>query len=213
MSSRHTHPGPAMALAAACALLAGCAAPVVTRFHTLMPAPTALTADAPLPSAGPVAEIWEVLPVSVPVQVDQPPWVVRLPDDSLAVLEHERWIAPLADELRAALAEQLRQTLPPAAMGVAAAAPRWRVAVDVLRFESLPGRLARLDAQWLLRSSQGSTALRCQASLSQAAPGGYTALAAAHRAAVAQLGLTIAAALVALERGDSPTCLRSQPAN
>lgn len=186
------------------AALFGCASPVATHFHTLMPAPTA---DSPV-GAAPVVPTWELLPVTVPTQVDQPPWVVRLPDDTLAVLEQERWISPLADEVRAALAQHLRQTLPPEVTGSTTAMPRWRVAVEVLRFESLPGRLARLDAQWLLRAIEGSSApgLRCQASFSQPAPGGYAALAAAHRAALVQLGDAISAGLVALDKGGAPVC-------
>ena len=191
-------------LAVAFVLLAGCASPVPTHFHTLMPAPTADFAAA----AAPVVATWELLPVTVPTQVDQPPWVVRLPDDTLAVLEQERWISPLADEVRAALAQHLRQTVPPAAIGATATAPRWRVAVEVQRFESLPGRLARLDAQWALRAIEGGAgpAVRCQASFSQPAPGGYAALAAAHRAALAQLGDAISAGLVRLDRGSAAVC-------
>ena len=190
------------------AALFGCASPAVTHFYTLMPAPTADSAA----GAALVVPTWELLPVTVPTQVDQPPWVVRLSDDTLAVLEQERWISPLADEVRAALAQQLRQTVPPSATPAvrpsANAAPRWRVAVEVLRFESLPGRLARLDVQWLLRAIEGSSApeLRCQASFSQPAPGGYVALAAAHRAALMQLGDAISAGLVALDKGAAPGC-------
>lgn len=191
-------------LAVAVVLLAGCASPVTTHFHTLMPAPTADVGTA----AAPVVVTWELLPVTVPTQVDQPPWVVRLPDDTLAVLEQERWISPLADEVRAALAQHLRQTVPPVVGPSATAAPRWRVAVEVLRFESLPGRLARMDAQWLLRVVEGGSApgLRCQASFSQPAPGGYSALAAAHRAVLTQLGRAISAGLVALDKGSAAVC-------
>ena len=49
----------------------------------------------------------DVLPVSVPPQVDQPQWLVRAPDDSLQMLEQERWAAPLRDEIRSAVAERL----------------------------------------------------------------------------------------------------------
>ena len=186
------------------AALFGCASPVATHFYTLMPVPTADS----VVGAAPVAPTWELLPVTVPTQVDQPPWVVRLPDDTLAVLEQERWISPLADEVRAALSEHLRQTVPPAVIASTTAATRWRVAVEVLRFESLPGRLARMDAQWMLRAIEGSSApaLHCQASFSQPAPGGYAALAVAHRAALVQLGDAISAGLVALGKGASPGC-------
>ena len=56
------------------AALFGCASPVATHFYTLMPVPTADS----VVGAVPVAPTWELLPVTVPTQVDQPPWVVRL---------------------------------------------------------------------------------------------------------------------------------------
>ena len=48
------------------------------RFHTLLPAEHAASAA---PSAPPL--YIDVLPVSVPAQVDHAQWVVRQPDDSL----------------------------------------------------------------------------------------------------------------------------------
>src|SRR5436309_2906138 len=76
------------------ALLAGCASVQAPRYHTLMPSPAATVR--PLAPAGSMA--WEVLPVAVPAGVDQPQWVVTTVDGSLAVLEQERWIAPLGEE-------------------------------------------------------------------------------------------------------------------
>jgi AcrR family transcriptional regulator len=96
------------------ALLAGCGSAQPPRYHTLMPAP-ASTARTPAP-AGSLA--WEVLPVAVPAGVDQPQWVVRTVDGSLAVLEQERWIAPLGEEIRAAVADRLTQDIgTPAVVG------------------------------------------------------------------------------------------------
>lgn len=178
-------------------LLAGCAATPPTHFHSLLAAPRAGTA-----AAAPAATAWELLPVTVPVQVDQPTWVVRLPDESMAVLENERWIAPLADEIRAALAEQLRE----GAAGLRAE-PRWRIGVEIQRFESLPGRLARIDAEWTVAApGGGAPRLRCRAVFEQPAVPGYAALAAAHRAGVARLGGAIAAGLRSLEGGSAGAC-------
>ena len=76
----------------------------------------------------------------VPAQVDQPQFVVRRADDTLAVLEQERWIAPVQDEIRAALIEHLSVRLGPPGAAPRAGARDWRVAIDVQRFDSAPGR-------------------------------------------------------------------------
>ena len=176
-------------------VLGGCAAPI-THFHSLL-APPAATVP-----ASPVVSRWDLLPVTVPAQVDQPQWVVRMPDQTLAVLENERWAAPLPDEIRAALAERLR--LAPSA---AVQARSWRIAVDVQRFDSVPGRFARLQVEWSLRETDGGTIrMRCRQGFEQAAGNSYPALAAAHRALVQQLGDVLAGALRRLDAGGSPGC-------
>lgn len=189
---------PMFAMLAAVLLLAGCAVgsgPPV-RYHTLLAPPAGVApAQAPQP--------WQLLPVAVPAQVDRPQWVVRTGDDSLAVLEQERWIAPLADEIAAALTDTLGRRLGPPSL----AATAWRIRVDVQRFESMPGRLARIDVVWALQGP-GATgvALSCGRAIEQSAAGGYPALAAAHRAALAQLGQEIAAAVAALASGRTGGC-------
>src|SRR5664279_1935015 len=88
------------------ALLAACGSAPVTHWHSLMPeAVPAAGAIAPAPAKEPI--VVELEAVRLPTQVDQPQWLVRLPDGSLAVLEQERWASSLRDELRDALLETL----------------------------------------------------------------------------------------------------------
>ena len=186
-------------LLSACALVAflsACASAPPTHFHSLLPAPAAAG------PAAPVSSRWEILPVTVPVQVDQAQWLIRMPDDTMALLENERWAAPLADEIRAALSERLRWTAP-----VIRQAAGWRIGVEVQRFESAPGRYARLQAEWTLRAGDGGAVrLRCRQDFEQAAGASYPALAAAHRAALARLGDALAASLLALDAGAAAGC-------
>ena len=178
-------------------VLVACGSAPTTHFHSLMPAPGTGAARA-------AAKGWELLPVSVPVQVDQPQWVIRQPDDTLAVLENERWAAPLGDEIRAALAERLRERLP--ALRHAAG---WRITIDVQRFDSLPGQRAHLEAEWSLRAADATgAALRCRSVSDEPATAGYAALAAAHRVALQRLGDTLADALNALDQGRPAACGR-----
>ncbi len=191
---------------AVCLALGACATPQAPRYHTLLPA----EAPVPLAGAGVVTGTGPAIflePVRVPVQVDQPQWLVRMGDDSLALLEQERWASPLRDEFRLALREILARRF--GAVETRSAAPGlplWRVRVDVTRFESIPGE-ARLEATWSLtpRSAE-APALRCSATLHESAGPGMPALAAAHRRAVALLGEAIGKGLLALQQGTPTHC-------
>ena len=201
---------PFLAAAAAVAVLAsGCAEAPVTRFHTLLPAAgggTVATGAAPVSNG--VA--WTLAPVLVPAQVDRPQWVVRGVGETIAVLENERWVAPLADELRAAVAERLTARLggpggvsPSTSPG----GPARQVRIAVQRLDGAPGRYARLDATWTLVSADAAVpALACRSMLEQPVAAGYAALADGHRGNVARLADAIAAALLATANGGSATC-------
>jgi uncharacterized lipoprotein YmbA len=196
--------------AVAALALGGCAGnQAPDRFHTLLPAERAPAAAATA-APGAAALYVDVLPVRVPAQVDHAQWVLRQPDDSLLLLEHERWAAPLPDELRSALVEALGARWGATDVrSVAAPAPAvWRLRVDVQRFESLPGREARLEAAWSLSSTQrGGAALVCRGAFREAANGpGVPALAAAHRRAVVQLADAIGRDLRALQAGEVAGC-------
>ena len=72
-------------IVALAAQLASCGSSPVVRFHTLLPAEPPAPRALPAGSAG-TALVVSLSPISVPTQVDQPQWLVRLPDDTLALL-------------------------------------------------------------------------------------------------------------------------------
>ncbi len=200
-TSRAARSGSALAaLLAALLEIAACSSPAPLRFHSLMPAAPGVRA-----APGVAAVAWQLMPVGIPAQVDQPQFVVRRADDTFAVLEQERWIAPLNEEFRAALSEHLTATL--GAPGAAPAAGRkgWRVAVEVQRFDSMPGRTS-LVAQWALLTGADTPALRCRSVHEQAVGSGVPALAGGHRRAVERLGAEVALALTALDAGRAGGC-------
>ena len=177
------------ALLAAVALLCGCAQPAPTRFHTLLPDWQAGAAATRAAAPG-----WSFGDLRVPVQVDRPQLVLLTGDGTLAVVERERWLAPLGDELRAALEQDLQRALGPADAGPPA--ERWEIDVEVRRFESVLGAEARLEAQWTLaRDGAAGEGPVCRLRVAEPAPGDVPALAAAHRAALARLADAIAASL------------------
>ena len=196
-----------VAMMLACALLAACTTTSPPeRFHTLLPATTEASAS----NAGANPIYVELLPVRIPPQVDHPQWVVRASDDSLRMLEQERWAAPLRDELRSALGERLasRWGAMPVLSLPQPVNPVWRIRVDVLRFESVPAREVRIDSSWSLSSARrGDAALACHSTLREnVAQGGVPALAAAHRRAVLRLADEIGQQLAQLRNGQVPAC-------
>ena len=199
-----------LATASAVALAVGCADAPVTHFHTLLPAAVEAVGlpSATLPAGGGAA--WTLATVAVPAQVDRPQWVVRGAGETLAVLENERWIAPLADELRAAVAERLTARLGSIG-GLPPTAGRsgWQVRIAVQRLDAAPGRYARLDAGWTLGTADAAAAaVACRSVFEQPVAGGYAALADGHRGNVARLADAIAAALLAADRGEARACPR-----
>ena len=202
---------PALSWPAACAallVLAGCASSPAERFHTLMPAEIAPRSGAP---RAPITIVLE--PIRLPASVDQPQWLVRLADDSVALLEQERWASPLRDEFRQALLEVLvvrhaavdARTLP-------AGRPPLRVGIDLRRFESVPGREARIEGSWTIVAPGGAPApVHCETVLREAAAGGPPAVAAAHRRALGRLAEAIGVALEAIADGQRAGCPTGDP--
>jgi uncharacterized lipoprotein YmbA len=208
MTSR-SRPLTAVSLAALLALCACSTASPPVHLHTLMPAEP--TPRDPAARAAPLFVSLES--IRLPAQVDQPQWLVRLPDESLASLEQERWASPLRDELRQALLEQLaaRFGVVEGRSTAAQGAQPLRVALDLRRFDSVPGREARIEGSWTVAPSGAPPALRCTVLLREPAAGGMPELAAAHRRAVVRLADAIGASLVA-SPGRAATCPAADPA-
>ena len=210
--SRHVRHAAVLAVALGLAAgLCGCGSQIgmPDRFHSLLPPPDNVAAAT---RAAPGLRV-EVLAVTVPVQVDMPQIVLRLPDDSMRAIEHERWIAPLADEIRAAIALRIDAALTAAPAAAAASAPAtavatplFRVALEVQRFDSTLGDAASLRALWTLQQQGVGTALRCQVNDREAIASGPAALVAGHRVMLERLGDAIGRAVRAAAAGTVPAC-------
>lgn len=191
--------------AAAVVVLTACSSTKLPeRFHTLLPSERAT----PVVAMSPIYV--DVLPVTVPEQVDHTQWVVRQPDDSLLMLEQDRWASPLQDEIRRALAERLNAQW--GAIDVRAVAlPQptiWRIRVDVQRFESIPSREARIESTWSVSSTpRGAMTLVCRSVTREDVIGNsISSLAAAHGKAVMRLADEIGLRLKAMQAGSSVSC-------
>lgn len=198
---RHGHLLAALLLVA---LVGGCASTPETRFYTLLgPAPA--TAE-PVPAA---AFAIEVLPVSVPEQVDVPQLVLRRSDGELSLVESRQWVAPLGRELRAAFADRLTRVLGARDVYRLAVVPGvqvWRVKVDVARFDSELGRYVLLDAGWSIGDDGNGARLTCATQVREAVGSSYEALVAGHQRALAGVADHIAGAIRQLAAGGAAAC-------
>ncbi|QAU24254.1 membrane integrity-associated transporter subunit PqiC [Dyella sp. M7H15-1] len=187
------------------AVLSACASAPV-HYYTLVPAPDNTQADAVVP---PASFQFELLPVGIPAQVDVPQLVVRQGGQAVALLDGERWIGPLADEVRGALSIDLSHRLDARDIGSGlpvGGKPVLRIKVELHRFESSPGNYALIDATWSIRLLKGNAVLTCSSRISETPGQGYDGLVAAHQQALSDLAGQIAAVAPAWAAGGSAVC-------
>lgn len=173
------------------------------RLHSLVGSDSAFAAAAAAPglTGDPLRLV--IAPIRVPAAIDRPQWLVRRADDSLQLLEEDRWASPFADELKAALRARLASrwqvvdgTLPTAGTD-AAPAPAWRLVLEVLRLDARPTVDVQLEARWSLvpPQSRGGDAT-CSLRLVEPVDGqGTLPIAAAYRRASVRLADQIGAQL------------------
>ena len=194
-------------VAALAAALAACAS-APTHFYTLQQGTTQGVGAGPAASA---PFLIDVLPVTVPPQVDQAEFLVRQSDQRVAVLDNERWAAPLAAELRGAIAADLVASLGTRdvhGLPRLPAVPVYRIVIEVRIFDSWPGREARIQADWSVRGSSEAALATCTSTAAEDVGAGYDALVQGHQRALARIAADIAATVRAMGAGGAATCPR-----
>ncbi|WP_449553321.1 PqiC family protein [Lelliottia amnigena] len=146
-------------------VLAGCTSPQV-RYHTLVnSAPVSHIVASP-------DFVIELLPVGVPAQLDTQQVVVRQSDSRMVVLDNDRWLSLLGDELQTALSLDMTQqlnTVDVAGLARDNRKPVVRMLMQIRRFDSWPGHAVSLDADWSLSVQQDGKTRRlvCKSHLTQ----------------------------------------------
>jgi len=192
-----------MCLAVFVAAAAGCAAPV-SQYYTLATNDVP-DAGAAVPAPPPAAKrgfAISVQPVALPEQVDRPQLVISGGADNtqVQILNSSLWAAPLADEMRNALAGDLARQLGVLDLDARVAPktlPVWKISLTVQRFGSLYGHSAILDATWRLTplNQKEKAVAICRAEVRIPVGAGIAALVEGHRAALHQIAILIAAQL------------------
>jgi len=194
-------------LALACTLGLTACGSTPTHYYTLI---------APASPAQPVAARaqfqFEMQPVLMAVQVDQPPLVIRQGDGSLAILENERWGAPLGDEFHDALTGELERRFGSrdlAGLPKQGDQPVLSIRTDVRRFESVLDQYALIDVVWNLSLRGNGTprqTLTCSSVIRQPAGIGMENLVLAHQKAVSGLADIVARTANEWTRQNSTHC-------
>jgi len=191
--------GSVTAIAAAALALAGCASTPPSSFYALTATATS-SSSTTVPGYG-----VSIGPVTVPETVDRPQLALQVSANQVALDEFHRWAEPLASGIAQAVAENLRRLLGTsriaATPGVVGGSPKYRVALNVVRFESSLGNSAELDILWTIENASGNALRTGRSAIVQPAGAGYDALVAAHSQALARVSEDIAAAIRSINGG------------
>ncbi|WP_404992677.1 membrane integrity-associated transporter subunit PqiC [Cupriavidus pauculus] len=203
-----------MALAAA--WLGGCASPE-PRYYTLASgagAQAAMAGASTGPSrATPAAAqpVWiEVAPVRVPERLNRAQFVVSDGDaGQIRLLDLSRWSAPLPDELRDALSQQLQTQLGAVdtyQQGLSDVEPVFRVTTEVVRLDASMGQRATATIVWAVRRLPDGKVLSGRTESDLPAPGEADGLVNAYRQIVAATAAEIAGGVQSLrvQSGNAP---------
>lgn len=176
-------------------ILTGCAAPPPpVIYHSLLGADTG--AAAAVRANGPALVVG---PVSVPDLLHN----TRLAtgsDGRYQLAENHRWAGAVDREIGRALAERLAADLATERVSLFPQAPAtktaWRVQVEVLALDGLPGQWARLEVRWTLLDPDGTGPRTRRGDYRQPlTEPGHAAWVAGQRTNLARLGADIAAAI------------------
>ena len=185
-----THLHQLMAIAFVAVFAAGCAS-APSRFYTLN---STATAD-----GTPAANYAVVVgPVSIPALVDRPQFTVQVAPNRVQIDEFNRWAEPLNDNIANVIAGNLAALLGTPRVTTVSPAnvdPAYRVAIDIQKFESVPGKSVQVDAAWAIRKPAGGAATGTTRASEPVTGAGFDALVAAHSRALAKVSSDIAAAI------------------
>lgn len=189
--------GSSLAIVFAIGAFGGCASPEA-RYYTLSPAPE----DRPVvtslanQSSDP---LWiEVTPVRVPERINRVNLVFSNSSGRATVLEQDRWSAPLPDEFRDALSQQLQTSLGALdtyQRGRSGAKNVYQVSTEVVQIDAVMNERVTATVTWTVRRLPDGpvTAGRTQADLP--APGSVDRVVVAYQQIVRNTAYDIAAAL------------------
>jgi len=138
-------------------VLCACASSRPDHFYILSAQPQA-AARPPSTSATPV-----VLNVTLPSLVDRPEMILNTSADTITVLEHERWGAPLADLVEQTLGQDIERRRSDLLVGGRGAVhlkgAAVKIRVDVVQMTARQGDRVSIETHWRIIDARTSTDL------------------------------------------------------
>jgi hypothetical protein len=180
----------------------GCASAPV-RYYTLIPRTDSSNAAL----ANTCCDV-EIRSVRIPAEVDRPELVTRQSNEQVAVLSNDLWIAPLRDEVRNALLNDIRVNLRQAQPTVTAGIKRYVVFIDVSRFESAPANYALIQAQWRVAAAAApkSEVQPCTTTAQVDIAGGVSGMVLGYQQAISRVASGITGKLLSAADGSDYQC-------
>ena len=173
----------------------GCSRSPRVSFYTLAPVATLET-----PASGRAVPAVAVGPVTLPEMVDRPQLVVRVGANRVEILESHRWAEPLKSEIPRLVARNLGRMLGSDRVSTyvqhAGAGAEYRVLLDIVRFEPVPGDSVTVETIWSVRRAAGGAARTGRTLAREKVEGpGYDALVAGCSRALAVVSGDLAKAI------------------
>lgn len=165
-----------------------------------------------MPYGPPAPFLINILPVGVPPQLDQSQLVIRQGATDAMVLDNDRWLSPLGDEIRSALSADLSTRLATrevsGLVSRADALPVLKIHLQVRRFDVWPGQLVKFAADWRLSRPRGDrrVELICHSQFTELALGDDATMLAAQRRVITRLAAQIATQARNWIRDDRDVC-------
>ena len=169
--------------------LAGCAAPA-DHFYALNTLPEGARAAA-------VPTIHVRLQVTIPSVVDRNEMVLNTSRNDIVILDHERWAAPLADQVSQTLARDIEGRRIDVLVGDRGfdrvSSPQVTLKVDIVRMSAERGGRATIEAHWrMVEPSAGVDELGSGSFEAIVAGDGYSAVARAYSQTLSDLAERLA---------------------
>lgn len=165
--------------------LAGCAADLPTHYYEISTLPP------PAGATHPGAELF-VAEIRVPDAVSRSEMVIQRTTHESDVLEEQRWLSPMDEQIRRAVVSDLQADLPDLwvtrAISTRAAAKRYTLRIEVQQVILTKGGVARIVATWTIEDDADRIFRHERGTFeSQAADDGYESIAMAASTAVERL--------------------------
>jgi uncharacterized lipoprotein YmbA len=185
-----------------CCLLLACSSSPPIQYHTLKAiAPAAAIANASNQI------VVRVQPVVIPPELDRLQLVSRSGPYSVHIADSDRWAAPLDDQVRRVVSDDLTARLPPNLVAdpnePATNDPRRLLSVEIADFYSDDTCATTLRANWTLRSPNGDSARGTEQLQIPGSESCNGAVPAAMSAALAALSDRLAAVIVGQAAGST----------